>query len=178
MKKIFFIFLLLPSTSLLIAQDKKEVDDEIPLNSINLNLVGEFSIFSFDYERLFFISPAFFLSGEIGLGYNIEDQLCVWGPCSSSKPENYLTIPHHITANLGQGRSFLEFGLGGTVISGNTTYDHYLFYQIIGYRFLPFTSGKVNFRGFLNYNICWLFNGGEPYDILPIPFGVSIGISF
>ena len=175
MNRIFFIVLLLSTASFILAQGKGDVDEESPLNNINLNLAGEFSIFSIDYERLVFLSPKVFLSGEIGLGYNQEFRICIFGPCTSS-PENYLTIPHHITANIGHGRSYFEFGLGGTGVSGNTS-QNYLFYQIVGYRFLPLTSGKMNFRVFLNYNIDWIISGIEPYDIAPIPFGVSVGIS-
>jgi hypothetical protein len=100
MNKSFLIVLMLTTASSALAQEKAEIDEENPMNSINLDLAGEFSIFSIDYERLFFISPDFFLSGEFGFGYNQKFRICLWGPCTS-KPDNYITIPHHITANIG-----------------------------------------------------------------------------
>ncbi|MGB4204332.1 MAG: hypothetical protein WBJ84_01800 [Bacteroidales bacterium] len=102
------------------------------------------------------------------MGYNEEFQV-FFGP----PPEKYATIPHHITGNLGKGRHFFEFGIGGTIISGNTT-QPYILYPIVGYRFLPLTSDKFNFRVFGQIP----FTGLETDDIIFIPLGLSLGVSF
>ncbi|WP_418262714.1 hypothetical protein [Flavobacterium faecale] len=143
-----------------------------PLNSIFINLLGDASIISANYEKLFFVNSSFILSGKLGLGYNEEYELCIFGSCSSST-EQYLTIPHHITGNWGKGRNFFEFGLGGTIINGNTS-QNYLLYPIVGYRLQPLKSNKVNFRIFGQIP----FSGIETVDILFIPFGVSAGVNF
>jgi len=92
---------------------------------------------------------------------------------SCPPPDKYLTLPHHITGNLGRGKHFLEFELGGTIIYGNTN-QNYLIYPIFGYRLHPLNSNKVNFRLFGNIP----FSGLNTEDILFSPFGLSLGISF
>jgi hypothetical protein len=134
--------------------------------------LGDASLFSINYERQFLVSSTIILSSKFGLGYNEEFKLCIIGPCSSS-PEKYLTIPHHITGNFGKGKYFFEFGLGGTIINGNTN-QPYLLYPIVGFRTLPLMSNKFNFRIFGQIP----FSGLETEDIIFIPFGVSLGISF
>lgn len=167
MRKQILVTVLLMVSSTLFAQD-----NERPLNSIQVNLLGDASIISINYDKQFLISPTFILSSKFGLGYNEEFQICIFGPCSSP-PEKYLTIPHHITGNIGKGKHFFEFGLGGTIISGNTNQNYFL-YPIVGYRVLPLNSNKVNFRVFGQIP----FSGLETEDILFIPFGLSLGISF
>lgn len=172
MRKVILVLILLNTDIILFAQNQKELVNTRPLNSISLNLLGDASIISLNYERQFLVSPTFILSSKLGFGYNEEFQLCISGPCSSA-PEMYLTVPHHITVNIGKGRHFFEFGLGGTIINGNTT-QPYLLYPIVGYRILPLRSNKINIRifGLLP------FSGLETDDILFIPFGLSIGESF
>lgn len=166
MKKQILITVLAMVCSTLFAQN-----NERPLNSIQINLFGDASIVSINYDKQFLISPAFILSSKFGLGYNEEFQLCIFGPCSP--PEKYLTIPHHITGNFGKGKHFFEFGLGGTIISGNTNQNYFL-YTIVGYRILPLNSNKVNFRLYGQIP----FTGFKIEDIFFIPFGLSSGISF
>jgi len=172
MRKVTLVLILLTSGIAIFAQNKNELVYPRPFNSIDLNLLGDASIISINYDRQFLVSPSFILSGKIGLGYNQEFQLCVFGPCSSP-PHKYLTITHHITGNFGKGRHFFEFGLGGTIIIGNTT-QPYLLYPIIGYRFLPLRSDKLNFRIFGQIPL----TGLETDDIMFLPFGLSLGISF
>lgn len=151
---------------MLFAQNQEEIVDARPLNSINLNLLGDASLISINYERQFLVSPAFILSSKLGLGYNFE--FIIFG-----NPEHYLTIPHHITGNIGKGRHFFEFGLGGTIINGNTT-QPYILYPIVGYRILPLKSNEITFRIFGQIP----FSGIETDDILFIPFGLNLGVSF
>jgi hypothetical protein len=84
-----------------------------------------------------------------------------------------LTIPHHLTANIGRKKHFFEFGFGGTYISGVTT-EPYFAYPTVGYRFLPLKSDKLNFRVFSQIP----FTGIDTEDIIFMPLGVNIGISF
>jgi hypothetical protein len=106
----------------------------------------------------------------MGLGFNEEFQICLE---SCSSPEKYTTVPHHITANFGRGRGFFELGCGGTFVSGNTN-QHYIFYPIFGYRLLPLTSNKMNFRFFGELP----FSGIETDDVFFFPFGISFGWGF
>jgi len=171
MKKIALPIILLFTGIVLFAQNQEDTLDLRPVNNISLNLLGDASIISINYERQFLLSPNFILSGKLGLGYNTEFKICIFGPCSP--PENYLTIPHHITGNIGKERHFFEFGLGGTIINGNTT-QHYLLYPIVGYRILPLRSKKISFRIFTQIP----FSGLETDDIIFIPFGLNLGLSF
>jgi hypothetical protein len=159
-----------PSTALF-AQKLKEPMDSRPLNSLYLNLFGDASLVSINYDRLFIISSAFRLSSKIGMGFNEEFQICFFGPCSP--PEQYFTLPHHITGNFGKGRILFELGLGGTKIIGTRT-QTYILYPIIGYRIMPLTPGKLNFRMYGQLP----FSGIVREDIVFIPVGLSIGFSF
>lgn len=155
----------------LFAQNPGEPLDSRPLNGIYLNLLGDASLISVNYERIVFVSPAFALSGKLGLGYNKEFKLCLFGVCPPA--DEYATIPHHITVNFGKGRHFFEFGLGGTLISGNKS-QPYLLYPIFGYRILPLSSNKTNFRLFAQIP----FQRLEKPGILFSPIGLSLGVSF
>jgi hypothetical protein len=172
LKALTVTFILLITTTGLFAQHAAESMDSRPLNSICLNLLGDGSLISGNYERQFFVKSIFFVSGKLGLGYNKKFQLCIFGPCSSP-PDKYLTVPHHITGNIGKGRHFFEFGFGGTIFMGKTT-QPYLFYPIVGYKILPLRSNKLNFRifGYIP------FSKTQTGDILIIPFGLSLGLSF
>lgn len=172
MRKLILTFILLSASIVLFAQNPIEPVDSRPLNSIYINLLGDASLISINYERLYLVSPTSILSSKLGLGYNEKFQLCLYGPCSP--PDKYLTIPHHITGNLGKGRHFFEFGLGGTIMIGNTNHP-YLLYPIVGYRILSLRSDKMNFRVFVQFP----FSGKlDTHNILFIPFGLSFGISF
>lgn len=183
MKKIILITFLLIAKVILFAQNHKELTDTRPLNSVNVNLLGDASMISVNYERQFLVSPAFILTSKIGLGYNEEFQICVFGPCPP--PDTYFIIPHHITGNLGKGKHLLEFGLGGTIINGNTTCNRcspqpYLLYPIVGYRILPLKSDKFNFRifGQIPLNANWDGGSVTSSGIFFSPFGLNFGISF
>ena len=162
--------------------EKNQSIENRPLNNISLNLLGDASIISINYEKQYLVGKSYILSTKFGLGYNQE--FCIsFGNGSCSPVEDYLTIPHHFTANIGKRRSFFEFGLGGTILSGETS-EPYILNVIIGYRFLPFHSNKFNFRIYLQPPIPIkelekpVDNNFPHPDIRYIPFGVSAGISF
>ena len=129
MNKIILLTILFCGMTMLFAQDQEEIAIPRPLNNIGLNLFGDASIISINYERQFEVKQNFLLSSKLGYGYNEEFQLCIFGPCQP--PETYRTIPHHITGNFGKGKHLFEVGLGGTFIMGNTT-QPYLLYPIVG----------------------------------------------
>jgi len=141
-----------------------------PLSSFNLNILGDASLFSVNYELLFLTRTNIIIGTKIGLGYNEEFKICVWENCSA--PKKYFTIPHSFTVNYGKKKHFLEMGVGGTVIVGSSS-QNYMPYAILAYRFLPLKSNKLKFRVFGEYP----FANPDNYDIIFIPFGVSIGIS-
>ena len=171
MKRFFITVVLVISALILFAQNKIRTINERPENNFNLNLFGDASIISINYERLFIINPNLILTGQLGLGYNEEFQICIFEPCSP--PEQYLTVPHHVTLNLGNRRNFFEFGLGDTIICGNTS-QHYFLYPIAGYRLQPLRSINVNFRIYGSIP----FTGLDTDDIIFIPFGLSTGVCF
>jgi hypothetical protein len=155
-----------------LAQMKTDAVDTRSKNNINVNLFGDASAISINYERLFLISSHCFITGKIGIGYNEEFKLTIWGP--TSPPEKYLTLPFHITGNLGKGRHFFEFGLGETIINGKTN-QHFWFYPIVGYRLQPLRSKKANFRFACSIPF---YNSNKSETIIFIPIGFNVGISF
>lgn len=171
MKTIILIFILLLPGMETYSQNPEKMVDSRPLNSVYLNFFGDASFISLNYERQFLVSKTFIISSKVGLGYNEEFQFLCFPLCLSN--EKYLTVPHHITANLGKERHFFEFGFGGTNVIGNES-QPYFFYPIVGYRFLPVRSGKFNFRAFVKIP----FSELESDNIIFIPLGLSFGISF
>ena len=169
MKKIILLFLI-PLMGICLRAEKMMPIDR-PLNNVSLNLVGDASLISLNYERLFFLNDQIFLSGLVGLGYNEEFQLCLFGPCDEP-PEKYLNVNFHLSGNFGKGRHFLEVGLGTTFTTG-TISRHMIVYPLLGYRLQPFHTNKIHLRIFASYPIIGLNN----IDLLYAPFGVAVGIS-
>jgi hypothetical protein len=149
------------------AQSQREAIDPRPLRNLNLNIWGDASLISLNFERQYIIEEGLILSGKIGLGYNQELSFF------SNSTDQFFTIPHHITMNGGEGRHFVELGLGGTLIGGANS-QPYLFYPILGYRFLPLRSKKMNFRIFGHIP----FTGLDTEEIYFVPFGINVGYSF
>ena len=174
MKKFILFLIIIISGKIIFAQDNDDFAVKRPVNSIYINLLGDASIISINYERILSIDSPVIWTSKLGLGYNQESQWCLWG-CPTRPPYNYITIPHHITGNLGRGKRFFEFGLGGTIIIGNTT-EPYIPYPIIGYRrFLQVEQKTYVFRIFIQFP----FSGDIlRNDIVFIPFGLSWGRSF
>jgi hypothetical protein len=170
MKKTILTTIIALSVTILFAQYKRHFNyaNIRPLNNINLNILGEASLFSVNYERLFLNTSNFFLAPGFGLGVYEELEGLFFSGGSA-----YVCIPHHITANLGIEKHFFEFGLGGTYINKNPN-DKYLIYTIVGYRFQPLDSDEFYFRIYGNI----LISDIKATSIKFIPFGLSFGISF
>lgn len=168
--RIILVFLLLISAAAASGQESGRSVSGRPVNSINLNLLGRGSNFAVSYERIISVKSYLFITADLGAGYGKEVQLVIDSTYANVKPR-YLTLPHHITINIGKGRSFLEIGLGGTAAIGNV-FPHYLFYPVAGYRFQPFTSGNMKVRLFVNY----VPGSHEDYrNVFFIPFGLCLG---
>lgn len=177
MKRILLTTVFVISVSLLFAQIKSDTILIRPFHNINLT-IGEGSVYSINYERLYFINSAFFLTGQLGIGYN-EEYL---DDTDLSTPAKYVVLPHHFTGNIGKRRNFFEFGLSGLIVTSNVN-NHYLSGLILGYRLQCLTSKKINFRIGLNIPFSILKDFplmGYSYDpeITYLPFGLSIGYCF
>lgn len=170
MRPLLVLFFLSLVSYKLSAQTPVDTTHRPLLNNLSVNFFGDASLISLNYERYFIVGPTFLINSKIGLGFNEEFQICFGGPCLTEK---YLTIPHHITFNVGKDNKFLEFGLGGTVIKGNTT-EPYFLYPIIGYRKMATQLKRMSFRVYATLPL----SGIEGDDILFLPAGISIGLGF
>ncbi|WP_320053680.1 hypothetical protein [uncultured Acetobacteroides sp.] len=173
MKKTYLFLLCFFASISLVAQNTTGSNNIIPRSGVYANFLGDASVVSINYERIFPFSSTMFLTGKVGVGYNEDYHLHIaeWGN-SNYSPDKFITFTHHITANLGKKKFYFELGLGGTIVGGNTKYN-YLLYPIIGYRLQPLKSNKVNFRVFSCVPIA-------PFRYTSIwfsPIGVSVGLS-
>ena len=158
--------LALTLTLLSIVVFSQETDTKRPLNSIYLNLLGEGSLISANFDRLFPISPNFHISGNIGLGYNQEINIL-----GGSNPYRFLTIPHHLTGNIGKKRHLFEFGVGGTQLLGKD-YSQYAIYPIIGYRLQPLKTNKFFMRASLHVPLQEIQDEWS-FSVIGVSFGKS-----
>ncbi len=152
-------------------QEQDSKDESRPNLVISANLYGSASLLSLNIERLFFLKPAFSLTANIGIGFNVDFNLS-----SEAESETYTILPHHLTALYGRNKAFLEYGIGGSAILSGGDNSSYLIYPILGYRFHPFKNPGISFRTWI------LIPFGqqstiESYDILFVPIGGSIGIA-
>src|SRR5690606_7219041 len=136
--------LLMNTCTTIVAQDTIQPTDTRPLNTLNISILGDASAVAINYEKLFLVNKAFIISSKLGIGYNEELRFCFFGQCTTPVKQ-FFTLCHHITGDYGKGRYFYEFALGGTIVIGNTTRP-YLFYPTLGYRYLPVSPRKSNFR--------------------------------
>ena len=140
-----------------------------PLKNVNLNLLGDGSIVSLNFEQLKIIKPNVLLSYMGGIGYSAD--ICIF-KCENRS--TYLTLPHHVTVNLGKNKHFLEIGLGGTyALNISADSNKYFLYPIIGYRLQPLRPNKLNLRIFGVYPII-----GDIEKDTFFPLGLSIGYNF
>ncbi|PLW98830.1 MAG: hypothetical protein C0593_04690 [Marinilabiliales bacterium] len=166
MKKILFLILLATIWNVTLAQDSNNHKDTRPLVNLNLNVFGDASVFSINFERQIVLNHTLILSTKLGLGYNQEFLIF------DDDPEQYFTLPHHLTLNIGKTRHFFEVGIGGTLMPGNI-FHPYVLYPIVGYRILPLRTKKINFRVFGEVPV----SGYDNVNVIFVPFGLSIGIS-
>ncbi|MBK9255188.1 MAG: hypothetical protein IPM42_06830 [Saprospiraceae bacterium] len=164
---IFFIFVFHSMFSL--AQGEDKIKSEMPLNSYYVNILGDASLISINYERILLKNSKGLIAAKVGLGYGREFEICLFGNCSSE--QSFLTIPHHITKSFGSRNKFFEVGLGATMMISNE-YNKYLIYPIVGYRLHPLKNLGLNFRIYVQFPLT------DIDQIFFIPIGVSLGTSF
>lgn len=180
-KKFVIALTLFISGIILFAQNQEASLAKKPLNNIYLSTLGaDLTVVAINYERLFLMRSKFFLTVELGIGYN--KQVDIWE--SGQKP-NYLTFPHHLTMNVGKRKSFFEYGIGGTLFLGEDLPEnklgetvYYDIYPIIGYRLHPLKSKKVNFRVFASFPPSFIISEWETLTFWWFPLGVGLGIGF
>jgi hypothetical protein len=170
MKKTIIILFLVLFPAGLSAQENNPILQEKPKNCVTISLLGNGSNVSLNYERLFPINNYLFISGRLGAGYGRQLTL----NSDSIVMPLYLTIPAHVTINLGKGRHFSEIGMGSTLTIGNVN-PHYLYYVIFGYKFYPLKPYNISIKIFGNL----LLNNKDDFrSIYFVPFGISLGYTF
>jgi len=172
MKRSFFTALMIFSATYLCAQQKSANPEKRPLNNAAINICGDVSILSLQYERLLFLNPHLCLAGKLGIGFDEPTLRYLFGYLSP--PDDYLiTIPHHLTGDLGQGRHFFEFGLGGSLVLERTS-RQYLFYPLAGYRLQPLKTNRIHLKIYASLPV----SGNKDLRDRFTPWGSSLGISF
>jgi hypothetical protein len=140
-----------------------------PRNNISLNMFGDASIMSGNYERLMLTYSRFFMALKVGIGYSESRGL---------PNDNTLlySFPVNVTGNYGRKMHFFEFGFGGTLLFYDTfTFWDYAVYPIVGYRLQPMKSGRVMLRIYASYP---LTDKIDIHNYWFCPVGFSIGFCF
>ncbi|MDX9928773.1 MAG: hypothetical protein RBS37_02865 [Bacteroidales bacterium] len=171
MKKLPGLFALLILFQPASSQPEPLTDIHRPPLTIYVNFLGEGSLLSVNAEKLLLNGRIVFLTGAAGVGFNNQLQLCLSGPCEEN-PNDFVTVPHHVTICIGKGAHYLEAGAGGTVVFGNTS-QHYIPFPVAGYRLHPLQTRGFFLRLSFTYPLV-----RELEDIVWVPYGLSIGMSF
>lgn len=164
MKRLVFVLLCLMHLTLFSQSDT----EDRPKNSLMLNILGDGSIVSLNYDKLLAIGEKFMISAKLGVGFNVSYSFGYFGGSSSS--DGFFTITNHALGVIGEGNHLLEVGLGGTAIAGNTNHN-YVVYPILGYRLAPVYSSNVTLRAFVHVPL-------QQRDVLFSPVGFAIGYCF
>lgn len=139
-----------------------------PMNAIFWSAGGGATYMSFEYERLFGRDKSFFIAAGAGLGSALSDD-----------EAKYTTLPFHFSGNLGRGSSFLECGIGMTLLFDHPERDG-ISYLILGYRLALPVKRRIAFAFRIKFDIPFNYYSlavGEG-DPLFIPAGMGLGISF
>ena len=153
------------------AQNAEYIPSIRPGNNVNLNLFGDASIISINYERLFLNTGTFFLTGKLGIGYSESMKL----PNGNT---SLLSTPMHISANVNvsKGIHFIEFGLGNTLLFyANFKYWDYSLYTLIVYRLQTLRQGRITVRIFISYPLTGKIDFND-YWFSPV--GLNVGYTF
>ena len=95
LKKILNILFLLVSSNISIAQLNDSIYSNDSEHYINVNILGDVSFFSLNYERIINTKENVFHSVKFGIGYN--EDFTLFGD-----PKSYICFPHHYTLNFGR----------------------------------------------------------------------------
>jgi len=170
MKKSLLLFFLAFLAAGIHGQEGDSLRENRPDFVLSLNLFGDPSMISLGFEKLAFIKPAFSLTFNVKLGYN--EEFLIFG----DDPQSYFLLPHHLTALYGKNRSFLEYGIGGSVMFGEGLKANYLAYPILGYRYHPFKNPGISLRAWLHYPFGQIETINST-NVFFVPLGVSIGLA-
>lgn len=157
-------------TSAGFAQDNDGLLQGRANDAVLLNVLGNASLLSLNYERYFDFTPQFFGVVSVGGGYNKSYQGCIgaFGDCGPN--EKFSTIPHFVTANFGGKRAYFEVGVGGTQLFGERR-NFYQLYPIFGLRTRPLKERGIVFRLYASPQ--------KENDYFTTPFlGASLGVAF
>lgn len=108
-----------------------------PSHVISAHLFGDASLISLQYEQVFAHQDMSFFTAGAGFGY--QEEFFLNNIFTKDPPDKYLSIPHHLSFNYGGSNKFLELGIGGTLMSGNTSQN---FFCLPPHR-AAFSSGRV-----------------------------------
>ena len=157
------------SSNPLTAQNPQPDSTQRASTIASLDVSGGGSLLGLGVDKLVFFEAPWALSVKLGFGYNQEFNLF-----DSDPPDNYILFPHHVTGLLGKRRSYFEFGVGGSLVTGGDK-TIYMLYPVLGYRYHPFRNPGFSFRAWLYYPVNHnLFE----MEYLAAPYGLSFGIAF
>lgn len=174
-------------TSISAAQTQESEIRLRPTNGVYFDLFGGGSIFSANYEKLFLSREKSFFTFKVGAGYTrgksdanigvtnheIDAGIGVFDYSSTkdySAPTNHLSLPAHLSLNIGKGKHFFEFGIHYTYYVPAKSVIH-TYGPMFGYRFQPTQSGKAIFRFYINLP---MVNFTEIHWYSPV--GISFGL--
>lgn len=154
-------------------------DFDQPRNIINYGVLGDGCIVSFDYERVLYHQNKTMLIGKVGWGFN--STFCIIF-CHPEDEIDYNGPTLRLTGNSGGPRSFFEYGIGFTHLTGryhqrpdSGKFPVNLLYPVLGYRFHPWNYNRFSFRVFTDI---WPLGYSKEIDILYSPIGFSVGFAF
>jgi hypothetical protein len=133
--------------------------------------MGNGSLLSINYERLFVINSSYFMAAGVGIG--ISEEFTIGNSDHATK--SFLMIPHYFSFNFGGKNSFLELGFGGTGAfwKSNGTYT---IFPLFGYRFHRPLFNKYTCRIYGSFPLNrGIFKQGDYFFWF---FGLSFGTSF
>lgn len=162
-------------------QKESEFNVVRPSNLVSINYLGDLSLLSANYERLFGHSEVFFMSFKIGLGYNRQKE--IWDNIPGMEHPYYLTIPHHFTFNLGKNKGYFEIGLAGTAFNGDSPdwssgEQKYTISPLLGYRFLTNKPHGVGFRFYFYLPLTKEMEVQHDMEVQYYLIGINIGYAF
>jgi len=167
-----FVCLALIHLSLLTAQAQRTGTPESGNHRehVGVNLIGDLSWISVHYDVLFPLGEQLFLSGKLGFGYLPEKRILP-KPEDNRPDHHWVTLPHHLTLNFGKGNHFLECGAGSTVVIGSPT-SAYVFYPMLGYRYVPNNPNEP----YLRLTGYYPLTGLDRLDTFFLPIGLTVGL--
>jgi len=171
MKKSIWLLFFLLSAAGIYAQTTEAAPEKRADFILSAGLLGDVSLISVSFDKLFFLKPDLILSTKLGFGFNQEFNIFT----TSTPPTNYFVLPLHVTCSFGKNKNFLECGVGGAMLSGGDA-KYYLVYPILGYRFHPFKNQKFCFRAWLYFPFGQV-DIAEDSEVFFVPAGVSVGIT-